>query len=136
MPAVFVILEGAKLVLAAVRKFKEISNNIQNRIKDLYYRYIAPQVSGEYEVETYRLSQCAIDMREKAKELTSYKNDVGEIRRNLRFEATSGAYYKSKLLIFEWNLQSDIKNLQKLADKAERYADMYVTTDDKVSEYY
>lgn len=126
----------AKAYSFVVRNFDELKSKLKSISDNIYYGYIAPQVSGSYEVNNKSLSNVANEIRKLEKELGYYNDDVEKIRKNLKVWTTSGAYYRSKIVCIQNGLESDLKKLKKMAQIADNAAKQYHSVDMQVKDMF
>ena len=122
----------AKTLSMVIRGFEKVTQTLKEWANNVYYNYIAPKVSGTYEVNNKSLSIMAGEIQALEKELSRLNDDVERIRKNLKFWSISGGYYRSKILSTHVGLESDLKKLKKMAEVAENAAKQYNSVDMQV----
>lgn len=126
----------AKAYSFVVHNFDELKSKLKGIADNIYYGYIAPQVSGAYEVNNKSLSNAANEIRKLEKELGYYNDDVERIRKNLKVWTASGAYYRSKIVCIQNGLESDLKKLKKMAQIADNAVKQYHSVDMQVKDMF
>lgn len=136
-PKLLKFVVGIQLIASAVQKIYTIGTAIDEKLKDLYYNYIATQVSGDIEIDLSRVSQYAQDLREKIRLLQNERDAMDSIRRDFRYWSAAGAYYRSKLVILRNGLDNDIIHMQKISEYlTECVVEKYKSIDEKVASYF
>ena len=123
---------GIGLIIRAAEKMYEAGRELGAKITELYYHYIAAQVSGEIEIDLDRVSQYAQELDGKIKLLQDMRDEIDDIRRDLRYWSASGAYYRSRLMIARNGIDIDISHMQKLQKHLLKCVSSYDAVDRKV----
>lgn len=136
LPNLYEVVIGLKLIAKAMYEFKEIKQQLISLKNNIYYKYIAPRVSGDYEINLIYVNNLAGEIQEVEHNLQSINNEIESIRRNLRYWSSAGAYYKSNLFFIKNGLESDLKLLKRMSEVASNAANTYRTADDQVKELF
>lgn len=126
------VFYGIGLIISAAEKMYEAGRELGAKITELYYHYIAAQVSGEIEIDLDRVSQYAQELVGKIKLLQDMRDEMDDIRKDLRYWSASGAYYRSRLMIVRNGIDIDISHMQKLQKYLLKCVSSYNAVDRKV----
>jgi len=132
LPVLHGLMIGIKLIAKVVHDFKTIGRQMKNLYNKIYYNYIAPSVSGDYEVQMMRVSNMASAISATERRLQAVSDEIDDIRRNLKYWSSTGAYYRSALAVHRNGLENDLKKLKKMADIADKAVWRYRSTDMQV----
>lgn len=132
LPNIFELIIGLKLIAKVVHEFKTLGKQIDNLRKQIYYNYIAPNVSGDYEVQMMRVSNMAVAVSAAERRLQTISDEINDIRKNLKYWSATGAYYRSALATHRIGLENDLKKLKKMAEIADKAVLKYGNTDTRV----
>lgn len=130
------IVIGIGLIQEAIREFKEAVNTIKTWVKDMYYKYIAPQVSGIYEVNISAVNGCANDILNEIRYLEGIRDDISSLVKSLKYFSGGGGAFKSVFWGELVVVDKQIWDLKRLAGKLTDYADRYKSVDGKVAGYF
>lgn len=114
-----------KLIRDVVIQFKKGYEMIKQRIAELYYKYIAPSVSGEYKINTQIVASYQEELLSAGRALDAVTDEIDSIRRSWKNWTSSGAYYRSQLMIIRNGLRNDISALKKMADATDKIVGIY-----------
>lgn len=132
-PELLMFVRGAQFILNAAQKIYEVGTAINEKLKDLYYNYIATQVSGEIEIDLDKVSQYTQELNGKIKLLQNERDEIDSIRGNLRYWSAAGAYYRSRLMMIRNGLDIDIFHMQKMVKHLSKCVNSYASIDRKVA---
>lgn len=132
-PELLMFVRGAQLILNAAKKIYEVGTAINEKLMDLYYNYIATQVSGEIEIDLDKVSQYTQELNGKIKLLQNERDEIDSIRGNLRYWSAAGAYYRSRLMMIRNGLDIDIFHMQKMVKHLSKCVNSYASIDRKVA---
>lgn len=132
LPLLHGLMIGLKLIAKVVHEFKTLGKQIKNYWQRIYYNYIAPNVSGNYEVQLMRVSNMSDAVSAAERRLQTISDEIDNIRRNLKYWSATGAYYRSALATYRIGLENDLKKLKKMAEIADKAVLRYGNTDTKV----
>ncbi len=121
------------LIKECVKKSKELCEKIQDKLKNIHDKYIASQVVGDFEINIQGAMSCANDIENEIKRLSGISSEIGQIRKNIQFWGTSGAYYRSKILMINNSINGRIKDLKKLKENLDTAVQKYQAVDDRVA---
>lgn len=128
---------GVKLISQAMYTFKEGVQQLSNLKNNIYYKYIAPQISGDYEVaNTNLIRSMAAEIQSAESRLQMINNEIEDIRRNLKYWSAMGGYYRSQLFIIRNGFEGDLGKLKKMEAVADNAATKYDDVDSKVEKYF
>lgn len=113
-----------------------MSEKIQKRLNDIYSKYIANQATGNFEVNINGLITCGQDIEREISRLSAMSSEIEQIRKNMQYWGTSGAYYRSKILAIDNSINYRIKDLRKLKSSLELAAQKYQAIDNKVADSF
>lgn len=130
----FVILY--KLVRDAVIAFYKVSESIKEKIASIYYDYIAPNVSGEYEIQLDTVGSYEAELKKAQKKLDAVTDEIRTISRTWNNWSASGAYYRSQLNIIKNGLELDVRVLSSLAKTTENIVNAYIAADNNVANLF
>ena len=126
----------AKVLSMTIRGFDELKQSLKEISSNIYYNYIAPKVSGTYEVNHRSLSTMARQVSKIERELQQLNGEIERMSKNLKFWSVSGAYYRSKINSIRDGLESDLKKLKKMAQVADGAANRYNRVDLQVGDRF
>ncbi len=132
-PMLALIVTGVKLVATVLNKFHDIKDKCVELGKKVYYNYIAPQVSGDYEINMMAVSNMASEIAAVESRLQAISEDIESLRRNLKYTSSTGAYYRSNLYILRTGLESDLRKLKKMGEVANKAVSRYSSVDNQVA---
>lgn len=133
IPNIFELFRGIKLISQAMYAFKEIGQKLDNLKNNIYYNYIAPQVSGDYEINMISISNMADEIRSAESRLQTISDEIEDIRKNLKYWSAMGGYYRSQLFIIRNGFEGDLRKLKKISEVADTAVSRYSTVDTKVA---
>lgn len=127
---------GLKLIIAAVQLFVSVASSIGEFIQNIYYNYIAPQVSGIYEVSISSMRACKADMLQDIRSMEALNASIDSLAKSIRYDSATSSYYKSRLLLAQNSLENNINKIKKLVNKLDTYANQYSSVDSRVAGYF
>ncbi|MBQ0027960.1 MAG: DUF2974 domain-containing protein [Lachnospiraceae bacterium] len=127
---------GLKLIIAAVQLFVSVASSIGEFIQNIYYNYIAPQVSGIYEVSISSMRACKADMLQDIRSMEALNASIDSLAKSIRYDSATSSYYKSRLLLAQNSLENNINKIKKLVNKLDTYANKYSSVDSRVAGYF
>ena len=133
LPSVFAFVCGLKIIKDVVISFTKIAEEVKEIFDNIYYDYIAPNVSGNFEIKRSYVVSCKQSIRDASKQLDSTIEEINSIRRNWKFQAASGSYYRSQLWLLQSGFESDKKKMDMLVAAAEIATNMYGSVDQIVA---
>lgn len=125
-----------KLIRDVVVWFNDIKENVKEKIAAIYYDYIAPNVSGEYEIQLSTVISYKTELITAQKQLDAVTDEIRNISRTWSNWSSSGAYYRSQLNIIKNGLEADIRVLSSLAHTTGEIVDAYAGVDNQVAELF
>lgn len=125
-----------KLVRDVVGVFNQIKDLVKERIASIYYDYIAPNVSGEYEIQLNAVASYETELRNAQKQLDAVTDEIRTISRTWSNWSASGAYYRSQLNMIKNGLETDIRVLSSLAQTTENIVKAYDAADNNVANLF
>ena len=121
------------MIKECVKKSKELCKKIQDKLQNIHDKYIASQVVGDFEINVQGAMSCANDIENEIKRLSGISSEIGQIRKNIQFWGTSGAYYRSKILMINNSINGRIIDLKKLKENLDTAVQKYQAVDDRVA---
>ena len=128
----YTLIIGIKLIAFAIGNYDKIVQKLENMKNTIYYNYIAPKISGNYEVNIVQVGNMASEIGEVEKKLRADINEVETLIRNLNYCSASSGYYKSTLYVIKNGLESDLDKLKTMAGIANYAVQRYQTVDEQV----
>lgn len=132
LPPLFELCVGIKLIAQAYYEFQELSRTLSDFAGNIYYNYIAPNVSGDFTVDTSAVSSMAGELRQIESDIQELCDEIENLRKNISFISVSGGYYRSKLYTILWGMENDVKKLKKMAGVADKAVEIYGNVDKTV----
>lgn len=127
------ITYSLKCLVNVISGFGDIVQKWTEYTADFYYNYLAPEVSGEYEINIASASGLKEELNRVSLRIQEIDEEIGNIRRNLQYWSVSGSYYKSKMFMIQSGLNSDRKHLGKMAAVLEKALSRYNKADQQVA---
>lgn len=123
------IMYGLKLLAHAISSFRDVVQKCEEVWANIYYDYLAPRVSGEYEINMASASGLKEELNRVNSQIQSIDEEIDYIRRTLQYWSASGSYYKSKMFFIQNGLKSDGKHLSKMSAVLEKAINCYNMAD-------
>lgn len=127
---------GIKLIALALNQFENIKNQCIELGRQVYYNYIVPQVSGDYEIHLAAVSDMAQEIATVESRLQAISADMETLRRNLKYTSATGAYYRSRLYVLRTGLENDLRKLRKMGEVADSAVAKYNSVDEQAASYF
>ena len=125
-----------KLVREVAEIAYQVTESVKEKIESIYYDYIAPNVSGEYEIRLSSVASYEVELRNAQKQLEAVADEIRTISRTWKNWSSSGAYYRSQLNIIKNGLEADARVLSSLAQVTENIVEDYYAADHNVSNLF
>ena len=125
-----------KLVRDVAEVFYQIKESVKEKIASIYYDYIAPNVSGEYEIQLDAVRSYEAELKKAQKKLDAVTDEIRTISRTWNNWSASGAYYRSQLNIIKNGLELDVRVLSSLAKTTENIVNAYIAADNNVANLF
>ena len=136
MDILFGTVYGIKSVRKIYPKLQEFWETAKNKINDLCYDYIMPDVAESYKVTPQKVLDYGTELETSVKKLKKINEEIASIRRNLQYWSVAGAYYRSRLIILKSAIANNIMALENLHEVLEPCMEKYESADVKVQEKF
>ena len=113
-----------------------MKESVKEKIASIYYDYIAPNVSGEYEIQLDAVGSYEAELKKAQKKLDAVTDEIRTISRTWNNWSASGAYYRSQLNIIKNGLELDVRVLSSLAKTTENIVNAYIAADNNVANLF
>lgn len=129
-------LYAIKLLRVVCPKIEETLKAVGNKLADLYYDYIASNASSHYQVKPSKVLVSGAELQNEIKKLKAISEEIGTIRKDLKYWSTAGAYYRSRLLLIKGGIDANLYMLCKLYSQLGPIMEKYDHADMVVEEKF
>ena len=117
-----------KLIRSSLPQLEKLCKNLEN----WYYDHIAASASDYYKVKPKDVLASGAGLQKSVKSLYEMSEEIQEIRKNLKYWSTAGAYYRSRLILLKCQIDLNISSLNRLHSKLEPIMNQYEKADQEV----
>lgn len=122
-----------KTLVAVFKELKEVLGKVGKWIDDVKYRYLKPQVSGDYEMSTTKISDISVDVYNALKRAYIEAEEALLIVNSMKSTWTNCAYLRSKVKSSARAIQNDVERLLILNNIMVGAKETYLCADNSVA---